>query len=365
MTNRARARVLHLIPSMAGGGAEKQLTLLAASLPAHGWDVEVGILERGVHLVQLERSGARLHCIPSRHAYDPMIPFRLGGLMRRVKPDIVQTWLPQMDIAAGVAALTQRIPWIVSERVTQPLPPSFKRTLRDAITSRATAVISNSEEGLRRWRVRHPSMAQFHVPNAVALDELDRIGEADLSRFRVTPRSRIVLAVGRLVLQKNMEALRAAMLLVVREIDAVALICGIGPLREVLLERIRRDELTDRVLLPGFVPEIAGWMKAADVLVSVSHFEGRPNVVIEAMACGTPLVVSDIPEHREILDPASALLVDQTDPHDIANAILTALHEPDAARARAAVARDAVQEWTPDAIAAEYARIYTKLARRD
>jgi glycosyltransferase involved in cell wall biosynthesis len=285
--------------------------------------------------------------------------------MRRVKPHIVQTWLPQMDVAAGVVALTQRIPWIVSERVTQPLPPSIKRRLRDAITSRATAVVSNSEEGLRAWQVRYPSMAHFHVPNAIALDEIDRIGAADLSRFRVTSRSRVVLAVGRLVLQKNMEALRAAMLLVTREIDAVALICGIGPLREVLLERIHRDELTDRVLLPGFVPEIAGWMKAADVLVSVSHFEGRPNAVIEAMACGTPLVVSDIPEHREILDSTSALLVDQTDPHDIANAILAVLHDSDAARARAAVACKAVKEWTPDAIAAEYARIYAKVARRD
>ncbi len=365
MTDGACARVLHLIPSLAGGGAEKQLALLAGALPAHGWDVEVGSFDRGVHFERLERSGARLHQVSAAHRYDPTLPVRLGRLIKRVKPHIVQTWLPKMDIVGGLAAVMLGVPWIVSERVTQPLPPSIKRRLREWLTSRATAVVSNSEEGLRTWKTRQPSMPHFYVPNALALEEIERAGPADLSRFRVTPQSRIVLAVGRLVLQKNMEAVRAAMLLVAREADAVALICGIGPQREVLLERIRRDELAERVQLPGFVPEVAGWMKAADVMVSVSHFEGRPNAVIEAMACGTPLVVSDIPEHREILGPDSALFVDHTDAHDIANAILETLRDADAARGRAAVAREAVAAWTPDAIAAEYARIYTMLMRRN
>jgi glycosyltransferase involved in cell wall biosynthesis len=365
MTDRARARVLHFIPSMGGGGAEKQLALLAGALPAHGWDVEVAILDRGIHLERLERSGARLHWVRSASNYDPMIPLRLGRVIRRVKPDVVQTWLPQMDVAAGFAALTHRVPWIVSERVTRPLPPSIKRTLRDAITGRATAVVSNSQEGLRMWRKRHPSMGHFYVPNALALPELERAPAEDLSRFRVTPESRVVLAAGRLVLQKNMEALRAAMVFVTREIDAVAIICGVGEQRDVLLEKIERDGQIERVVLPGFVPELAGWLKAADVMVSVSHFEGRPNTVIEAMACGTPLVVSNIPEHREIVDATSALLVEHHDAHDIAHAILAVLRDPEDAVKRAAVAREAVAAWTPDAIASEYARIYRTLSKRN
>jgi glycosyltransferase involved in cell wall biosynthesis len=364
MKRRARARVLHFIPSMGGGGAEKQLALLAAALPAHGWDVDVAILDRGVHLDRLERSGARLHFVPSSSNYDPMIPWRLGRVIRRVEPDLVQTWLPQMDIAAGFAALLRGVPWVVSERVTRPLPPSFKRRVRDAMTARATAVISNSEEGLRAWRARHPSKPQFHVPNALALHELDAAKPADLSRFRVTPQTKIVLAAGRLVLQKNMEALRAAMVYVAREIDAVAVICGIGEQREVLIERIARDGQTDRVLLPGFVSELASWMKAADVMVSLSHFEGRPNAVMEAMACRTPLVVSNIPEHREIVDASCALLVDYHDLHEIAEAILAVLRDRRGAKKRAEAARKKVNVWTPDAIAAEYARIYRTLTKR-
>ncbi|HET8796221.1 MAG TPA: glycosyltransferase family 4 protein, partial [Thermoanaerobaculia bacterium] len=152
--------------------------------------------------------------------------------------------------------------------------------------------------------------------------------------------------------------------LVTREIDAVAVICGIGPQRDVLLERAARDGLDERFHLPGFIPGIAGWMKAADAVVSVSHSEGRPNAVVEAMVCGVPLVVSDIPEHREIVDERSARLADPTDIHDVAEAILDVLQNREAAIERAAIAKTAAAAWTPDAIAAEYARIYERLSRR-
>ena len=72
--------------------------------------------------------------------------------------------------------------------------------------------------------------------------------------------------------------------------------------------------LADRVRLVGFVPDAWAWMKRASVLVSPSLFEGHPNVVLEAAACGCPLVVSDIPAHREFLDGENAVLVDTGDP---------------------------------------------------
>jgi glycosyltransferase involved in cell wall biosynthesis len=362
MSLRAPARVLHLIPSMNGGGAEKQLALLAAALPAQGWEVHVGLLNRGIHYARLQGSGATIHQIPHAGPYDPLIPLRIARLLRTVGPRIVQTWLPLMDVAGGVAATLRGVPWIVSERVTYALPRSLKRTLRNAVIARATAVVSNSEEALHPWRVRHPGKPLFHVPNALALDEITETPRGNLSGFAATPRSRIVLAAGRLVAQKNFETLRTAMLYVAREMDVVAVICGIGPQREVLLERIERDGQSGRVLLPGYTPEVISWMKAADAVVSVSLFEGRPNVVMEAMACGTPLVVSDIPEHRELVDEHSALFVDARDAHDVAEGILRVLREREAAAARAEEARRRVGVWTPASVAAQYAQIYAKLS---
>ncbi len=73
-------------------------------------------------------------------------------------------------------------------------------------------------------------------------------------------------------------------------------------------------------------------MKVARVFVSPSRFEGHPNVVLEAIACGTSLIVSDIPEHREFLDPSCAVLVSPDDVTGLTAAIEAALSDPESFR---------------------------------
>jgi glycosyltransferase involved in cell wall biosynthesis len=103
-------------------------------------------------------------------------------------------------------------------------------------------------------------------------------------------------------------------------------------------------------------------MKRANVTVSVSLFEGSPNVVLEAMAAGCPLVVSDIAAHRELLDEQSAILVDPRDPRQIADAIIKVLSDPEAAARRARAAYDRVQHYSLSATARQYADLYRELA---
>ena len=101
------------------------------------------------------------------------------------------------------------------------------------------------------------------------------------------------------------------------------------------------------------------------MLVSVGFFEGRPNAVLEAMACGCPLVVSDIPAHREFLDEGSALLVSPEVPAAIAQAIGSVLTAPDDAARRAKEARAKAAQWSNQAMARQYAHVYQEvLARR-
>src|SRR5438132_4429261 len=116
--------------------------------------------------------------------------------------------------------------------------------------------------------------------------------------------------------------------------------------------------MDDRVQLPGYIPDIWRWMKRASMLVSVGFFEGRPNAVLEAMACGCPLVVSDIPAHREFLDENSALLVKPHEPVAMAEALRDVLAYPQDAARRAQVAQGEVARWSTPVIACQYARVY-------
>jgi glycosyltransferase involved in cell wall biosynthesis len=107
-------------------------------------------------------------------------------------------------------------------------------------------------------------------------------------------------------------------------------------------------------------------MKRADVFVATSLFEGQPNAVLEAMACGCPLVVSDIPAHRELLDETTALLVNPHKADALAEAILDVLSAPAAALARARKARAGVASLSIPSVARRYAELYESvLAARD
>ena len=102
-------------------------------------------------------------------------------------------------------------------------------------------------------------------------------------------------------------------------------------------------------------------MKKASVFVSLSSYEGCPNSVMEAMVCGCPLVVSDIPAHREILDESCALFVDISNIKQTADTIIQVLRDADASKERALMAKQKTQEWSIHNMARNYERIYKEL----
>jgi glycosyltransferase involved in cell wall biosynthesis len=359
----SRPRVLHLIPSLGGAGAERQLAYLAGGLVRQGVDVQVGYLEGGPNLERLARSGAGLHRIPSRSSYDPALPLRVLGLVRRAAPAIVQTWLPMMDVLGGAAARLAGVPWILSERNTSSeFPPAWKLRVRARLARGAAAIVSNSESGDRDWAERLPAVRRAVVRNALDLEAIERAPAVPATVPGLPEGPPLVLAVGKFKPQKNVWNLLDALERLLSRSAACALVCGEGELHAEAIRRLRERGLGNRLLAPGFVGDVWSWMKRARVFVSVSHYEGMPNAVMEAMACGCPLVLSDIPMHREIVEPGAALFVDPERPDEIADALAAVLADPDAARARAEVARKAALAWSIDAAAARYAELYAAVA---
>src|SRR5712692_2562881 len=98
-------RILHCIPSMDGGGAQRQLAYLAAGLIQMGWEVHVALLSGGPNLDRLQASGAVIHKVSCTTNYDPGIPWQLRRLLHTIRPVLTQTWFRQMDILGGVLSL--------------------------------------------------------------------------------------------------------------------------------------------------------------------------------------------------------------------------------------------------------------------
>jgi glycosyltransferase involved in cell wall biosynthesis len=117
---------------------------------------------------------------------------------------------------------------------------------------------------------------------------------------------KVVLYAGRMDAGKNVEGVLAALSHLGDAVPFVAVICGDGPRRPRLERMACEMGIAHRTVFKGYVDNLWELLRRADAFVSLSRFEGCPNVVLEAMACGCPLIVSDIPAHREMLDERSA-----------------------------------------------------------
>ncbi|MEH6758504.1 MAG: glycosyltransferase [Parasphingorhabdus sp.] len=141
------------------------------------------------------------------------------------------------------------------------------------------------------------------------------------------PGRKIVLGVGRFQAQKRFDLLIRSFALI-KDPTAKLVILGDGPERQACKKLIEELELTDRVLLPGFVTNVAAWYQTADVFVLSSNYEGLPAVVLEALAGNCPVLSTNcFPAAREILEPlAHCGIIDPPSAANIADSINIALN---------------------------------------
>lgn len=352
--------VLHCIPSMEGGGAERQLAYLAGELVSQGCAVDVALIRGGVNLERLERSGARIHDLGPCRNHDARLLVRLTRTMASVKPDLVQCWLTQMQIVGGIAALMLRVPWVFSERASaEAYPRTVKNFVRARIGRTASAIVSNSAGGDHFWAARvRGGVPRYVVPNGLPLEELAAVPTATAEAAGLAPGEQLVLFAGRFDHQKNAGGLVRALSLVRTSVPFRAILFGDGPLRGDVEQLVRACGLQANVKVAGYTPQLWGLMKRADLFVSASVFEGNPNVVLEAMALGCPLIVSRISTHEEFLDERTAILVPPGDSEALARAIEAVLGDTASARRRAATAAERTVARAMSSVARQYIGIY-------
>jgi glycosyltransferase involved in cell wall biosynthesis len=350
---------------MLNGGAQRQLVLLAREQVRSGLEVHAALLHAGPHTERLEAAGTRLHWIGGPFNHDPRLPWRLVRLIRRVRPDLVQSWLTQMDVIAAAAALWTRTPWILSERSSSLFyRPSLKNLARARLARQADAVVANSAGGDGYWRARLPATVPRQViGNGLDLREIEAAEPARAEALGLAPGTRMVLHVGRLSPEKNIPALVRALEAAAARVPLAAYLCGDGT-HEAEARRLVASVGGDHVRLLGYRSDVWSLMKRADVLVSLSRFEGHPNAVLEAAACSCPLVLSEIAAHREIASEEAALFVDPDSVTAVADAIVRCLAEPETARARALRARAEVEGLSAGEMARRYAELYERVAHR-
>lgn len=289
----------------------------------------------------------RLHRQPLASAPQRLAFAAAAGLAcARARPDLV---LSRDEVAAAACA-----PWAPTLVEVHKLPvrglPVYGALLRAAAgvvsTNQAKAARLSADLGVPAGRIL---VAQNGAD--VAGIQAAPIREGVREALGLPASSRLVLYSGHLHAWKGVETLVAAADLLADAgsgADTHVLLLG-G--RDEDVARFRRQHAGPRVHVLGRVPraQVASWLKAADVLVLPnvgssyeSRYETSPLKLLEYMASGRPIVASDLPSVRELLDDSSAVLVPPDDPAALAAGVRATLEDPIAARGRAQRALAAV-----------------------
>ncbi len=164
----------------------------------------------------------------------------------------------------------------------------------------------SASNSIPRWVRRLRRTPVEVVPNGVDLSRIDRILATALGRGEPEGNHRSglrVLTIGRLIAIKDHSTLVRAFGRFAGADDRLVIV-GEGPFRNLLQAQIAELGIGDRVDMPGLVErdEVYRLLAEADCFVSTSHGEGLPLSVLEAMSAGIPVVLSDIPPHRELVE---------------------------------------------------------------
>jgi len=333
--------------------------MLAAEQVHQGMAVHLGLMRGGVHSLALRGTGVELHELGEFHGRPLPFIWRLRQLMAEIRPGIVQTWLPAMDVIGGPIAISLGLPWLISERSSaEAYKDGLVYRVRARIAPLASAIVANSRAGLNYWdALGHARVLKFVIPNAVPLDELEEISPC--TSQEVT--SPYILVVGRLAPEKDVAtALRAAISLE-PAVPVQFVVVGEGGERGSLERLAAKAPVPGRIVFLPYSEHWWGMLGGATALISSSRYEGNPNAVLEAAAAGCPLILSDIAAHRELFDLEQALFFPIGDAAQLARAIQQVLGDSAAALARAERAKASLSQRKIRDIAQAYEAVYRSI----
>ncbi|HIF01100.1 MAG TPA: glycosyltransferase [Fuerstia sp.] len=283
---------------------------MASGLLQSEIEVSVIALNRGgFYAQQLERAGVHVDVLQKRFRFDPLTYFRLRKRLHQLQPDIIQSFLFSANSYVrlpGIAPKSSKI--IVSERCVDTWKSGWQLRTDQWLSGGMQAMTANSESVADFYATNAgvPRNLMTVIPNGQPLPSAVAAGAAGPTlreEIGLPADARVVGFVGRLAPQKCLGDLVWAIQLLYQVIDNVYLVLvGEGPERDQLAELAQSFGCRDRIIFLGHRTDAAALTEQFDVFCLPSSFEGMSNSLMEAMAASVPVVVSDIPSNRELVE---------------------------------------------------------------
>lgn len=365
-------KIAFVITELDVGGAEKALVQIVLGLPRDRWNCRVYSLGPwGPLATVLQDAGIPVHCLGAVHLWDaPRVIWALRQALRQFQPHLMQTFLFHANLLGRLAGAWAGVPHIVSGiRVAERRSRLYgwldywTNTLveRNVCVSLGVADYCEKTVGL-------PSSKTVVIPNGVELDRFRREPPVDLQPYQIPPSAPLLLTIGRLERQKGIDLLLQALPAVLETLPETRLvIIGDGPDRSILEALATQLKIRSSILFLGKRSDVPNWLKTADAMVLASRWEGMPNVVLEAMAAGTPVIATEVEGIADLLtNGESGLVVPPENPEALTEAIVQLLDDPPLRLKLSETAQTICSErFTTQKMILSYARFYEELLSGD
>lgn len=379
MTPRKKIVHLQLLPLMSG--VQKVSLDELAHLDPHRYERIAVCKCEGEFTEQLRRIGVRVHLVPElERSISPKRDVRAYLALRRFfrteRPDIVHTHSSKTGILGRLAARAAGVPTIVHTVHGFAFPGESRQTIkaifkflerRAGKVTDTMIVLNDADAAIARDLLGVPDSRQALLPNGVDVDTYapaapERRQALRRSAFGIDAPDHVVIGmVGRLWLQKNPQCfVRAAIQVTAQREQVSFFMIGDGEFRAELETAIQDSGHADRIRILGWRSDVPDLLKALDVMVLPSRWEGMPLAILEAMSSAVPVVASDIPgNHHLVRDGSDGRLFPLDDADALAGALIDLIDDPTtrsrlSAQARAKVLADYTLSARMDKITAIY-----------
>ena len=323
-------KLLFISGNLGGGGAERRLVLLMNYFVEQGHHVSIILFKRSGSYLDFLDNRVEIFTLPKiRYIANFVRVIFTSKILMSMKPNLVFSNLAGSNKIAIIANLLLFNRYrIIIGVVNNPIAYS-KIFLLKILYKLPIAIIVNSkglmEAVVTKWNINPGKVITIY--NGIAIGKVNRLAQEAINNYETFERKNtyIISAVGTLCKQKGYDVLLNALNLVLASRDVKLLILGDGPLRSFLEHKTYKLGLTDNVNFIGFQKNPFKWIKNSDVFVLASYYEGFPNVLVEAMACGIPVIATRAPFGPEeiIEDGKTGLLTPVGDHKLLADKILS------------------------------------------
>jgi glycosyltransferase involved in cell wall biosynthesis len=378
--DKAKPKVLHFIPSIAGGGAENFMRSLVRGMAQRGdWQTVIVAVKVGQHTTfaeELRALGITLHDMASDALLKPSVWLQLRRIIQQEQPDVIQTWMHHADFMGGIAALSagyRNLCWGV--RATEVHRNPGDSALKTALFHHALGwaakllprhILSNSESAVAvHQRMGFPQQKMQVIPNGVDAQRFQPSAELRRStreELGLTEQVPVIGFVGRFHPVKDLPLFfRTAALVQQQQPELHLLLCGgtaaeLSPEAHALYQALPQPE---QVRFVPFGASTQRYYPAMDVFSLTSSSEAFPNVVLEAMASGLPCATTAAGDCATMLADLGHV-VPTGDAPALAKAWLSLLNlSPGEKQTLGAQARARVLErYTPDRAVQSFQAVY-------